>query len=130
MVSLDINENCYNNKSEKTGYAVKKYFPELAINKWQLFKGRQPRVFLSKLKMKFDFLFLDTVHYAPGEMINLLEVLPFLEENTIIVLHDIIYHFPSLKYYNQKDIKIHPSQIYLISSLMGEKIILTSKIII
>jgi len=127
LVSLDINENCYNNKNEKTGYAVNKYFPELAINKWQLFTGRQPHIFLSKLKMKFDFLFLDTVHYAPGEMINFIEVLPFLEENTIVVLHDIIFHLPSLNYYNQKDTKIHPSQIYLISSLIGEKIILASK---
>ena len=108
----------------KTGYKVKKYFPELAYNKWKLYTGRQPHIFLSLLKLKFDFLFLDTFHLAPGELINLIEVLPFLGDNAIIVLHDIMFHLPSLNYYNPKSIKFHPSNIYLMTSLIGEKIII------
>ena len=37
--------------------------------------------------MKFDFLFLDTVHLAPGELINIIEALPFLNDEAIVVLH-------------------------------------------
>ena len=124
LISLDLNDNLYYNESLKTGYKVKKYFPELAYNKWKLYTGRQPHIFLSLLKLKFDFLFLDTFHLAPGELINLIEVLPFLGDNAIIVLHDIMFHLPSLNYYNPKSIKFHPSNIYLMTSLIGEKIII------
>ena len=124
MISLDINDNLYINKNNKTGFVVKKYFPELYNNKWHLFTGRQPHIFLSKLKLKFDFVFLDTIHLSPGELFNFIEVLPFLEDNAIIVLHDITFHFPSKNYYTTKLIKYHPSQILLMTSLMGDKIII------
>ena len=124
LISLDISNNYYANKSLKTGYLVKKFFPELAYNKWQLYTGKFPHKFLCKLNMKFDFLFLDTVHLAPGEFINIIEVLPFLEENAILVIHDVMFHLPSFHYYNPKSIKFHPSNIYLMSSLFGDKIII------
>ena len=92
LISLDLNTNFYLNPYYKTGYRVKRFFPELSKN-WQLFTGEQPHVFLEKLKMKFDFVFLDTAHITPGEIINLIEVLPFLNEKAIIILHDIIWHF-------------------------------------
>ena len=96
-------------------------------NKWKLFTGRQPHIFLSQLNLKYDFLFLDTVHLAPGEFFNFIEVLPFLEENAIIVMHDVLYHLPSFNYYHPNSIKFHPSNIYLMTSLMGDKIIVTNK---
>ena len=124
LISLDIKDNYYRNQNLTTGFAVKKYFSELTNDKWHLYTGKQSHIFLSKLNLKFDFLFLDTVHLAPGELINMIEVLPFLEENAIVVLHDIIFHLPSLRYYNPKSIKFHPSQIYLMTSLYGDKIII------
>ena len=95
LVSLDLNEYLYNDITKKTGHRVKKYFPELLKN-WKLFTGDQPHKFLEKLNMKFDFVFLDTSHHSPGEMINILEILPFLNEKAIVVLHDINIHL--LKY--------------------------------
>ena len=58
--------------------------------------------------MKFNFLFLDTVHLTPGELINIIEVFPFLEENAIVVLHDVMYHLPTHGFYIPKEIKYHP----------------------
>ena len=104
----------YLDSTKKTGYRVKEYFPELA-KKWKLFTGDLPHKFLVKLNMKFDFLFLDTAHMAPGELLNFIEVLPFLKENAIIVLHDIIWHFV-------RTIKFYPSNIYLISAIHGDKV--------
>ena len=124
LISLDLNEQLYYNNSEKTGCNVKKYFPELAENKWKLYTGKQPHIFLDKLNMKFDFLFLDTSHLAPGELINIIEALPFLKENAIVVLHDIMYHLPSHNYYNPPEVKYHPSMIYLMTSLKGKKYIM------
>ena len=121
LVSLDLNTKFYINPKKNTGHCVKKYFPELA-NNWQLFTGEQPHKFLEKLNMKFDFLFLDTVHLAPGELINIIEALPFLNDNAIIILHDIMYHLPSNRYYNPYFVKYHPSQIFLMTSLFGDKV--------
>ena len=66
LISLDLNTKYYINHSKYTGHCVKDYFPELAHN-WQLFAGEQPHKFLEKLNIKFEFLFLDTVHQSPGE---------------------------------------------------------------
>jgi predicted O-methyltransferase YrrM len=123
LVSLDINTLLYQNNKFKTGYIVFKYFPELT-NKWKLYTGEQPHKFLEKLQLKFDFLFLDTVHFSPGEIINLIEVLPFLEKNAIIVLHDINIPMLSAKVPMPK---FHPSNILLMSALNGDKVFLDNK---
>ena len=70
--------------------------------------------------MKFDFIFLDTAHSASGEMLNFIEILPFLNENAIFVLHDILWHFHSR-------IKFYPSNIYLFPMIYGDKILLKYK---
>ena len=103
-------------RKKKVGYLVEQKFPEL-MNKWSLFMGDMPHKFLTKLNLKFDFLFLDSAHVSPGEFFNLIESLPFLKENAIIVLHDTVWHF----YKALKKNIIMPTQIYLMSSLIGEK---------
>ena len=71
---------------------VKEYFPELT-KKWKLYTGQQAHKFLVNLNIKFDFLFLDSTHAAPGEILNFIEALPFLNENAIVVIHDLLWHF-------------------------------------
>jgi len=119
LISLDLNTQLYHNPSIKTGYRVNKYFPEL-IKNWKLLTGQQPHKFLIKLKKKFDFVFLDTAHSAPGEILNFIELLPFLNENAIFVLHDILWHFFS-------KVKFYPSNVYLYPVIYGDKILLKNK---
>ena len=126
LISLDLNKVLYCNNTLKTGYSVFKYFPELT-KKWKLYTGEQSHKFLDKLKLKFDFLLLDTAHFSPGELINIIEVLPFLEENAIIILHDIMYHLPSNNYFIPKEKKFHPSNIFLMVALFGDKVIIEDK---
>ena len=125
LVSIDIRFNYFGNKTKKTGYLVDEKFPELS-KKWKLFLGDMPYKFLPKLNRKYDFLFLDTAHVSPGEIINIIEVLPFLRENAIIVLHDITWHFYPVSNTNLSlyDTKIMPTQIFLMSTLIGEKILI------
>ena len=118
LVSLDLNEQMYMDPSKKTGYRVHKYFPELTKN-WKLYTGDQPHKFLVQLEIAFDFLFLDTAHIAPGEIINFIESLPFLKEKAIIAIHDITWHF-----HDRSSFKFHPAPILLFSSLYGDKVIL------
>ena len=77
LVSLDLNSQSCTNHSKKTGYRVKEYFPEL-IKKWKLFIGDLPHKFLDKLNLKFDFVFIDSAHESPGEILNLLKFFLFL----------------------------------------------------
>ena len=128
LISIDL-YTYVSNQDKKIGYLVEEKFPEL-INKWKLFLGDMPHKFLSKLNMKFDFLFLDSAHVSPGEFFNLIEVLPFLNENAIIVLHDIMWHLLKTSEVTKKlyDVKIMPTQIYLMSSLIGEKILIKQKL--
>ena len=81
-----------------------------------------PHFFLEKLNLKFDFVFLDTAHITPGEFLNLIEILPFLKENAIIILHDITWHF--LREFNRKRIQFTATQMFLLSSLFGDKLII------
>ena len=126
LISLDINTNLYSDINQKTGCKVNEYFPELT-KKWKLLTGEPPHKFLDKLNIKFDFLLLDTVHQSPGELINIIEILPFLEENAIIVLHDIMFHLPSNQYFTPNYVKYHPSNIYLMTTLVGNKVIIKDK---
>ena len=126
LISLDLNIKFYGNNGEETGYNVKRHFPELTENnKWKLFTGEQPNIFLDRLNLTYDFLFLDTVHLTPGELINIIEALPFLEENAIVVLHDIVFHL--LDYHIIPEVKYFPSQIYLMTSLAGNKVAIQDK---
>ena len=120
LVSLDLNTQLYKDPTNKTGYRVKKYFPELTRN-WKLYTGDQPHKFLVKLNIKFDFLFLDTRHSSPGEIINFIEVLPFLNENAIIVVHDLLWHFYKR---SKTGKKIYPSCITLFHTIYGDKVLL------
>ena len=70
--------------------------------------------------MKFDFVFLDTAHSAPGEILNFIELLPFLNENAIFVLHDILYHF------GQK-LRFCPSKGDLYPLIYGDKVLLKNE---
>jgi predicted O-methyltransferase YrrM len=119
LISLDLNNQLYYNQSKETRYRVNQYFPELTKN-WTLLTGQQPHKFLIRLKMKFDFVFLDTAHSAPGEILNFIELLPFLNEDAIFVLHDILWHFFS-------EIKFFPSNVYLYPVIYGDKVLLQNK---
>ena len=123
LISLDLNSRSCTNHLLKTGNRVKKYFPELA-DKWSLFTGDLPNKFLDKLNMKFDFVFIDSAHESPGEILNLIEILPFINENVIIVVHDIFWHFTRKAPPPPKEIKFTPSSIYLLSVLYGDKILI------
>lgn len=87
LYSIDLNKLCYRNRSVETGYIVKEFFNYLT-NKWELFTGGLTSEFIEKIGNNIDFVYIDTVHFTPGEMLNWLEILPFLKEGAIVVLHD------------------------------------------
>ena len=119
LISLDLNTQLCYNESKKAGYRVNKYFPDLTKN-WKLLIGQQPHKFLIKLNMKFDFVFLDTAHSTPGEILNFISTFTILNENVILVLHDILWHFNS-------QTRFYPSNVYLYPVIYGDKVLLKNE---
>lgn len=92
LFSFDINKRCYKMKSKETGFIVKERFPELA-DKWELNTGAPTCEFIEKIGNEIDVVYIDTVHFTPGEMINWLEILPFLKEEAIVIIHDTFFMY-------------------------------------
>ena len=122
LYSIDRRNEWYKNTTKKVGWVVKNYFPQLA-KKWTLFSGGNPAEFLENIGNNIDFVFIDTVHTTPGEMLNWLEVLPFLKEEAIVVFHDIFLMFYKD---NLKSKNVNYSNNQLLCYIRG-KLILPSK---
>ena len=71
------------------GQFVYDMYPHIPENKFRLCLGEDPAVCMPKLNQKFDFCILDTGHVHPCETLNFLCILPYLEEDAIVILHDI-----------------------------------------
>ena len=93
LYSIDKLTYCYRIPKKKTGFIVEEKFPEL-MNKWALYKGNITSAVIESIGKDIDLVFIDTAHYTPGEMLDWLQILPFLKEEATIVLHDIflMYH--------------------------------------
>jgi len=115
LYSIDKLINAYNKKDKETGWIVKERFSNL-LNKWTLYTGGITANFIEKIGGDIDFVFIDTVHYAPGEWLDILQILPFLKKkNAIVMLHDIRFQFiPKKVFYSSND--------HLFTYLRGEKI--------
>lgn len=124
LYSLDYNEYHYRVKGKKTGYFVEG-FPDLKKN-WSLHTGGFALNFLDKIASteieseKFDMCLIDTVHSSPGEILDFLQVLPYLKKNAIVIFHD-----TNLQLYldgNLGRVNYDVNNI-LMSSINGEKLI-------
>jgi predicted O-methyltransferase YrrM len=96
LYSFDYNTIWYRDygkdKGRKTGFLVKQIVPDLT-SKWELYTGGVPCKYFDNIpKDGIDICFIDTTHSNPGEHLNILEVLPFMKKNGIIIYHDTSYH--------------------------------------
>ena len=88
LYSCDLEKKHYFRQHLDIGYIVKDYFPEFS-NKWKLFIGNTTASFIEEIGPDIDFAFIDTSHVMPGEVLNVIEILPFLKKNAIIAFDDI-----------------------------------------
>ena len=96
LYSFDYNTIWYRDKGKKngrkTGFLVNQIVPEL-VSKWELYTGGVPCKHLNNLPDEgVDICLIDTAHYNPGEHLNILEILPFMKKNGIVIYHDTAYH--------------------------------------
>ncbi len=119
LYSCDYNEKHYRIKDKNTGFYVDN-FPELK-NKWKLYCGGFALNYLDIIGADIDFCLIDTVHSNPGEILDVLMVLPYLKKDAIIVFHDTNLHLRT---------DIESDQItnsLLMSVIKGEKLIPANK---
>ena len=119
LFSIDKSNYCYRERSKKTGYIVKEKFPEL-IDKWTLYTGGITSEFIENIGYDIDLVFIDTVHFSPGEMLDWLMVLPFLKNEAIVILHDTFFIYYDKKVSKQKK---HTSNNQLLCYIRGELIL-------
>ena len=123
VYSCDLEKQHYLDPSFEVGIIVKKYFPEF-LNKWKLFTGNTTSAFIEEIGNEIDFVFIDTAHVLPGEVLNMIEIFPFLKKRAIIGFDDIEQHsrisLSNLTYF-------YPCNNLLFSVLRGKKIIIGQK---
>jgi len=116
LYSIDYLPYWYMNQDKKVGYIVDDY-PNLK-NQWELFGGGLALKFLDKIGSGIDFCMIDTAHSNPGEILDLLMVLPYLTEDAIVVFHDVNLHTAKYKKWQWS-----LTNNLLMSSIVGHKIL-------
>ncbi|MDR3290486.1 MAG: class I SAM-dependent methyltransferase [Rickettsiales bacterium] len=100
LYSVDYSKKYYRDNTKETGYLVQENVPHLA-NKYKLYTGNIAANFMEEIGGDIDLCLLDTVHSIPGELLDILMILPFMKKDGIIVLHDTSYHcFKNTAYSN------------------------------
>ena len=100
LYSIDRNNEWYKNSSKRVGWFIKEKFTDLK-DKWTLYTGKNTAEFIEMIGNNIDLVFIDTVHFTPGEMLNWLEILPFLKEEAIVVFHDTFLMFHDFHKYKK-----------------------------
>lgn len=90
LYSIDLSDTWYKDVGKKVGHFVDNY-PELN-RKWRLYRGGLALRFLDEIGEGIDFCLIDTAHTNPGEIFDVLMILPFLKEDAVIVFHDVSLH--------------------------------------
>ena len=95
MHSVDVAEKFYSDNSKPSGFlatlAKEKIFGKLrGTHEFHLGKVL-PQV-IDEIGGGIDFVVLDTVHKLPGEVLDLLAMLPYLKAGSVVVLHDVRLH--------------------------------------
>lgn len=93
LCSIDVEEKFYRNIKKKTGYL-------LSDNKDKFYNYGKQKFLLGKYAVEcteeitgeIDFLFLDTTHRIPGEILDFLLLLPYMADGAVVVLHDTNLH--------------------------------------
>jgi len=117
MFSVDLNENLYYDSTRKTGYLLDEVKGNLTNSSNHSFMlGHYLPEVIDTIGDGIDMVVIDTVHCMPGEYLDFLCILPYLNNGAIVLLHDITL---SLKSAMSQNAICTPS---LFGAIIGEKI--------
>lgn len=88
LYSIDYLEHSYRHPDKPSGFLIEERFSDLK-DKWQIYRGGDTSHFIENVGGNIDLLVLDTVHDHPWETLNFLCVMPFMNNHSLCILHDI-----------------------------------------
>lgn len=94
VFSVDLSYNCHLDISKKCGYQIEdaaQYLNNMKNHKLILGKTIAETILDIAKYGKIDLLILDTIHYLPGEVLDFLICLPYMAENAITIVDDLIF---------------------------------------
>ena len=89
LISVDVEEQYYADKTKPTGYVLKNTVPNPQCKFQLLTKNWSADAEQLSADGKFDFVFIDALHVHPWPTIDTMMVLPFVKPETWIAHHDI-----------------------------------------
>jgi hypothetical protein len=114
LVSVDkLKDILFEGDPIRIGGAAMDAYPNVLNDRWQLITGKDPSEVMEELDRKFDFVVIDTAHIHPVESMNFLSVLPWLNDDAIVVMHDTT---------NYINVDYHYAPRLLMSCVCAEKI--------
>lgn len=100
--SLDLNRTFpfkqNPNEMINIGFVAEFIKEKLNYMNYELILGDVLAAYIEEIGKNIDFLILDTTHELPGDILDFLVALPFLEDGAIVVLHDVILNHYSRDY--------------------------------
>lgn len=82
--------------------AEKYYRPEIHPN-WIKFYGHSASECMESIGTGIDFVVLDAAHCLPGEVLDYLAILPFIEDKAVILIHDLFQHWADIAMLSRND---------------------------
>ncbi len=89
--SVDFSEKYYKDSRMKSGFLGRKAHEFFKETDYRLYLGGVACSFMDEIGSGADFLVIDTMHILPGELLDIITLLPFLKDGCMVVLHDIAY---------------------------------------
>lgn len=90
--SIDYSERFYMDSNYQSGFLAdeaKKFLGKNANQNHYFHFGNVASSFMEEIGKDVDFLIIDTMHILPGEVLDFISLLPWLDQNAVVVLHDI-----------------------------------------
>lgn len=88
--SVDIADKFYRDNSKSCGYLGEEAKKYISGANQKFYLGKILPECIDSIGDDIDCVILDTAHVLPGEVLDFLTVFPYLKENAIIILHDLI----------------------------------------